>query len=78
MVQEIGDAPMACADLPVCSGCGATIIAVTDDAQPWTVIVREPGGQQHVGGVFCLGCMVDLAKKGVTLHPPSETSLKSS
>jgi hypothetical protein len=54
---------------PSCNGCGADIIGIGPGAQPWTVIVCDPCGQQSDGGAFCLTCMIELAKHGVRLHP---------
>jgi hypothetical protein len=54
---------------PICNGCKNEIIFVTPDLQPWSIIVRDPLGQQSEGGAFCLTCLVVLAKHGVILHP---------
>jgi hypothetical protein len=54
---------------PICNGCGAEIIGVQPEIQPWSIIVRDPLGKQSEGGAFCLPCMIVLAKHGVLLHP---------
>ena len=54
---------------PFCNGCRAEIIGVGPGAAPWSIIVRDPTGHQSEGGAFCLPCMIELAKRGVLLHP---------
>jgi len=54
---------------PTCSGCRAEIIGIGPGAEPWSVIVRDPCGRLSEGGAFCLPCMIELAKRGVLLHP---------
>jgi hypothetical protein len=53
----------------ICSKCGCDIICVTPDTRPFAIIVRDPHGQQHLGGEFCLECMTFLALHGVLIYP---------
>lgn len=51
-------------------GCGCEIISAIPAAGAWTVMVVEPSGTVgHLGGKFCTGCLINLAKCGLTLHP---------